>query len=63
MNELYFIKSSKINAKLAETVSPGNFISYDGYVYENLIRKPRGRSIERKLTSLKDNITKLIIYK
>ena len=47
--------------KLAEIINPGHHIEIDGYVYENLIRKPKGRSIQRRLRSM-DELTSITIY-
>lgn len=61
MNELYYFPKVRVNAKIAELVNPGNHIEIDNYTFENLIRKPKGRSIARRLTSM-DEQTKIIIY-
>lgn len=61
INELYYIPSVKINAKVADLVIPGNHIRVDGYQYERLMRKPRGRSIKRNLRSMDEN-TYIKIY-
>lgn len=49
MEESYFIRATKVNARTADLVVEGNHITIDGYKFEKLERKPRGRSIERKL--------------
>ena len=61
ISELYYIPSVKINAKVADLVIPGNHIRVDGYQYERLMRKPRGRSIKRNLRSMDEN-TYIKIY-
>ena len=61
IEELYYIPSVKINAKVADLVMPGNHIKVDGYQYERLVRKPRGRSIKRTLRSMDEN-TYLKLY-
>ncbi len=61
MNELYFIKASKINARVSDLIIDGSHINVEGYRYERLIRKPKGRSIERKLQNI-ENQERLIIY-
>lgn len=61
MNELYYFPKMRVNAKIAEIINPGNHIEIDGYVYENLVRKPKGRSIKRRLKSL-DELTSITIY-
>jgi len=62
MNELYYFPSIKMNAKISEIVEDGFPIEMDGYKYERLMRKPRGRSIQRRLLN-EVNQTRLIIYK
>ena len=47
--------------KITEIINPGHHIEIDGYVYENLIRKPKGRSIQRRLRSM-DELTSITIY-
>ena len=61
INELYYIPSVKINAKVADLVIPGNHIRIDGYQFERVIRKPRGRSIKRTLRSM-DEKTCIKLY-
>lgn len=61
MNELYYFPKVRVNAKISEIINPGHHIEIDDYVYENLVRKPKGRSILRRLTSLDQN-TSIIIY-
>jgi|TARA_R110000851_G_scaffold234954_1_gene387489 hypothetical protein len=62
MNELYYFPSIKMNAKISEIVEDGFPIEMDGYKYERLFRKPRGRSILRRLVNTATQ-TRLIIYK
>ena len=59
--EQYFIPSLKVNAKTADLVIPGNHINVNGYQYERLRSKPRGRSIKRTLVSMDQN-TILKVY-
>jgi len=61
MNELYYFPKARANAKITEIINPGYHIEIDGYVYENLIRKPKGRSIQRRLRSM-DELTSITIY-
>jgi hypothetical protein len=61
MNELYYFPKVRVNAKISEIINPGKHIEIDGYVYENLTRKPRGRSIVRRLRSM-DEMTSITIY-
>lgn len=59
--ELYYFPSIKMNALIAEILDEGFHIVIDGYRYERLLRKPRGRSISRKLYNETSN-ERLIIY-
>ena len=61
MEELYYVPSLRINAKISDLVIEGNHIELDGITYQRLSRKPRGRSIKRKLKSLESN-TRILIY-
>jgi hypothetical protein len=61
MEELYFIPSLKINARVSELVIQGNHIEIEGITYQRLSRKPRGRSVSRKLLNESTN-TRIIIY-
>jgi hypothetical protein len=61
MEELFYIPSLRVNAKVADLVIEGNHIEIDGITYQRLSRKPRGRSIKRKLSSTKSN-TRILIY-
>lgn len=62
MLQEYFMPSVKVNAKTVDLVVEGNHIEIDGYRYEKLRSKPRGRMIERQLLSM-DQSTQLIIYR
>ena len=61
MNESYFIPTVKVNSKISELVIPGHYIEIENYRYEKLIRKPRGRSISRRLLNTSTN-ERFIIY-
>lgn len=61
MNENYYIRATKVNARVADLVIEGNHITIDGYRFEKLERKPRGRSIERKLQNVKTQ-ERILIY-
>ena len=62
MSELYYFPSIKMNAKISEIVDDGFPIEVEGYKYERLVRKPRGRSIQRRLLN-ESNETRIILYK
>ncbi len=61
MIEKYFLSRLKINAKTSELVIPGEHINIDGYTYEQLSRKPKGRTIFRKLIN-NTNTERFTIY-
>jgi hypothetical protein len=61
MNKLFYFPKARINSKIIELVNTGNHITVNGYTYENLIRRPKGRSVYRKFRSL-DEKTHITIY-
>jgi hypothetical protein len=61
MNENYYIRATKINARVADLVLEGNHITIDGYTFEKLDRKPRGRVIERRLLNTETQ-ERILIY-
>lgn len=61
MEELYFTPSLKVNSKVVDLVIPGNHLEIDRITYQRLSRKPRGRTIKRKMKSLNSETT-IIIY-
>ena len=61
MEELFYIPSLKVNAKVSDLVIEGNHIEIAGITYQRLSRKPRGRSVKRRLFSEKTN-TRILIY-
>jgi len=62
LEEYYYVSSLKINSKISDTVIEGKHIEIDGITFQRLSRKPRGRSIERKLLNTNSNL-RLVIYK
>lgn len=61
MEESYYIRATKVNARVVDLVIEGNHITMDGYKFEKLERKPRGRSIKRKLKNV-DTGERILIY-
>lgn len=61
MEELYYVPSMKVNSKVADLVIEGNHIEINGITYQRLSRKPRGRSVKRRLLNEKNN-TRILIY-
>jgi len=61
MEELYYVPSLKVNSKVADLVIEGNHIEIEGITYQRLSRKPRGRSIQRRLKGLETD-TSILIY-
>jgi hypothetical protein len=62
LEEYYYVSSLRINSKISDTVIEGKHIEIDGITFQRLSRKPRGRSIERKLLNINSNL-RLVIYK
>jgi len=61
MIETYYLSALKINSKTSELVIPGNHITIENYKYEQLSRKPKGRSILKKLLN-ESTKQRFIIY-
>ena len=61
MNKLFFVPSTKINARIADTVITGQHIAIDGLTYQMVSRRPLGRRVLRKLLNESTN-TKITIY-
>ena len=62
MNEFFYFPAIKINAKIAEIVDEGHHLMINDYRYERLLRRPKGRSILRRLFNETQD-TRIIIYK
>ena len=61
MIENYYVRATKINARIADIVVDGAHIEMDGYRFEKLMKKPRGRLIERKLVNVNTE-ERILIY-
>lgn len=61
MEELFYVPSHRVTAKIVELVEEGNHIILDRLTYKKLSRKPRGRMVKRRLQSLDGN-TRILIY-
>lgn len=61
MEELFYIPSLKVNSKVADTVVYGHHIEIDEITYQRVSKKPKGRSILRKITNITTNQT-ITIY-
>jgi len=61
MNKLFFVPSTKINARIAETVITGQHITIEGLTYQMVSKRPQGRRVLRKLQNLDTN-TQITIY-
>jgi len=61
MNESYFIRATKVNARVADFIIDVQHININGYKFERLSKKPRGRTIERKLQNTNTQ-ERFIIY-
>ena len=45
----FYVPKVKMNYKLAETVLEGEHIRIEGYTYDRVSRRPKGRSIKQTL--------------
>lgn len=61
MIENYYLSALKINSKTSELVIPGCHIEIDKLRFEQLSRKPKGRSISRRLLNTNTG-ERFIIY-
>lgn len=61
MNKLFFVPSTKINARIADTVITGQHITVEGLTYQMVSKRPQGRRVLRKLQNLNTN-TQITIY-
>jgi|TARA_R110000803_G_scaffold27212_3_gene63740 hypothetical protein len=49
MTKLYFYPTSKMNARISETIIQGKHIVIDGITFEQLTKRPNNRVVKRKL--------------
>jgi len=61
MTKLFFVPSTKINARIADTVITGQHINIAGLTYQMVSKRPQGRRVLRKLQNLNTN-TQITIY-
>jgi len=61
MTKLYFIPSTKINARIADSVLNGYHIKLEGLTYEQTSRRPFGKSLKRSLINEKKQ-ERILIY-
>lgn len=51
MIKLYFIPATKINARISETVLTGYHIKIDGFTFEQVSKRPFGKTLRRSLVN------------
>lgn len=51
MQKLYFIAPTKINARISESVMPGYHIKVDGLTFEQVSKRPFGKSLKQSLVN------------
>ena len=61
MTDLHFIQSSKINSRISDTVLNGYHIRLDGMVYEQVSKRPYGKTLKRRLQNLQKQ-ERILIY-
>ena len=61
MQKLYFIPSTKINARISETVLNGYHIKVEGITYEQTSRRPFGKTLKRSLVN-EQKQERILIY-
>ena len=62
MIKSYYIASSRMNSRIAETVLSGQHIVVEGQTYEQLSKRPQGRTPIRSLVN-EEKGERLVIYK
>ena len=61
MNKLFFVPSTKINARIADTIITGRHITVEGLTYQMVSKRPLGRRVLKRLINESTN-TKIVIY-
>lgn len=61
MQKLYFIPSTKINARIADTVLNGYHIKVDGITFEQTSKRPFGKTLKRSLLN-EEKQERILIY-
>jgi hypothetical protein len=61
MEKLFYVSSTKINAKIADTVIDGQHIEMEGYTYQRVSRRPLGRRVLRRLLN-EQKQEQIVIY-
>ena len=56
-----FVPSTKVNAKISDTVITGQHITLEGLTYQMVSRRPIGRRVLRRLLNQSTN-TRVVIY-
>ena len=51
MNKLYFIAPTKVNARISETVLTGFHITVNGLTFEQVSKRPFGKSLKQSLVN------------
>jgi len=61
MQKLYFIAPTRINARISETVIPGYHIKIDGLTFEQVSKRPSGKSLQQSLIN-ENTQERILIY-
>jgi len=61
MQKLYFIPSTKINARIADTVLNGYHIKVEGITFEQTSKRPFGKTLKRSLLN-EEKQERVLIY-
>jgi hypothetical protein len=61
MKNTYYVHTTKINARIADTVLDGQHIIVDGYTYEKVSKRPVGKLITRRFSGINSD-EKLILF-
>ncbi len=61
MIKIYYIATTRMNSRIAETVLSGRHIVVDGQTYELVSKRPQGRSPLRSLVN-EEKGERIVIY-
>lgn len=61
MIKSFYVLATKLTSRISETVIPGYHITYDGYIFEAVSKRPIGKTIYKRFRSMDDK-EQLILF-
>lgn len=58
----YYVAADRITQRISEDVNPGYHVRYNGERFENVSRKPLGKTILKRFIK-EDNSERIILYR